>query len=188
MMLNGIPSRRSLDRPVPLTAFECGFRFWNGIQAFESKGASGPSSLTIYLLAKGMPALDAGLLAAAQAVEHYEMSRYGTLRTWAEELGIPDACRRRLTKRKRSTPLLPSLPKLSSISKPKSNWQPEQYDTVAAGKGWPKGVFPFETALAEFSGFALIKPVRSLRPYRYTPSNRSTIFHRRELSHSTCMQ
>lgn len=36
---------------------------------------------------KGMPAHDAGLLAAAQAVEHYEMSRYGTLRTWAEELG-----------------------------------------------------------------------------------------------------
>ena len=27
------------------------------------------------------------LLAAAQAVEHYEMTRYGTLRTWAEELG-----------------------------------------------------------------------------------------------------
>lgn len=40
---------------------------------------------------KGMPALDAGLLAAAQAVEHYEMSRYGTLRTWAEELGMNDA-------------------------------------------------------------------------------------------------
>jgi ferritin-like metal-binding protein YciE len=40
---------------------------------------------------KGMPALDAGLLAAAQAVEHYEMSRYGTLRTWAQELGMPDA-------------------------------------------------------------------------------------------------
>ncbi len=35
----------------------------------------------------GSPALDAGLLAAAQAVEHYEISRYGTLRTWAEELG-----------------------------------------------------------------------------------------------------
>jgi ferritin-like metal-binding protein YciE len=31
------------------------------------------------------------LVAAAQAVEHYEMSRYGTLRTWAEELGMPDA-------------------------------------------------------------------------------------------------
>jgi len=36
---------------------------------------------------KGSPALDAGLLAAAQAVEHYEISRYGALRTWAEELG-----------------------------------------------------------------------------------------------------
>ena len=40
---------------------------------------------------KGSPALDAGLLAAAQAVEHYEISRYGTLRTWAEELGFKDA-------------------------------------------------------------------------------------------------
>jgi ferritin-like metal-binding protein YciE len=36
------------------------------------------------------PALDAGLLAAAQAVEHYEISRYGTLRTWAAELGHDD--------------------------------------------------------------------------------------------------
>jgi ferritin-like metal-binding protein YciE len=42
---------------------------------------------------KGSPALDAGLLAAAQAVEHYEMSRYGTLRTWAQELGLNDAVR-----------------------------------------------------------------------------------------------
>ena len=40
---------------------------------------------------KGTPALDAGLLAAAQAVEHYEISRYGTLRTWAEELGLDAA-------------------------------------------------------------------------------------------------
>jgi ferritin-like metal-binding protein YciE len=40
---------------------------------------------------KGSHALDAGLLAAAQAVEHYEMSRYGTLRTWAEELGLKKA-------------------------------------------------------------------------------------------------
>ena len=42
---------------------------------------------------KGSPALDAGLLAAAQAVEHYEISRYGTLRTWAEELGLKDAAK-----------------------------------------------------------------------------------------------
>ena len=42
---------------------------------------------------KGSPALDAGLLAAAQAVEHYEISRYGTLKTWAEELGHLEAVR-----------------------------------------------------------------------------------------------
>ena len=40
---------------------------------------------------KGTAALDAGLLAAAQAVEHYEISRYGTLKTWAKELGYTDA-------------------------------------------------------------------------------------------------
>jgi ferritin-like metal-binding protein YciE len=40
---------------------------------------------------KGEPALDAGLLAAAQAVEHYEISRYGTLRTWADRLSMRDA-------------------------------------------------------------------------------------------------
>lgn len=40
---------------------------------------------------KGSPALDAGLLAAAQAVEHYEISRYGTLRAWAKELGLNEA-------------------------------------------------------------------------------------------------
>jgi ferritin-like metal-binding protein YciE len=39
---------------------------------------------------KGMPALDAGLLAAAQAVEHYEMTRYGTLIAWAKQLGRND--------------------------------------------------------------------------------------------------
>lgn len=42
---------------------------------------------------KDTPALDAGLLAAAQAVEHYEISRYGTLKTWAAVLGHKDAVR-----------------------------------------------------------------------------------------------
>jgi ferritin-like metal-binding protein YciE len=42
---------------------------------------------------KGAPALDAGLLAAAQAVEHYEIARYGTLKTWATELGLKQAVR-----------------------------------------------------------------------------------------------
>ena len=40
---------------------------------------------------KGTPALDAGLVAAAQAVEHYEIARYGTLKTWAQTLGLKDA-------------------------------------------------------------------------------------------------
>lgn len=34
--------------------------------------------------------LDAALIAAAQAVEHYEMTRYGTLIAWAKQLGRPD--------------------------------------------------------------------------------------------------
>lgn len=37
------------------------------------------------------PALDAGLLASAQAVEHYEIARYGTLKAWATQLGLKDA-------------------------------------------------------------------------------------------------
>lgn len=40
---------------------------------------------------KGSPALDAGLLSAAQAVEHYEITRYGTLSAWAKQLGMDDA-------------------------------------------------------------------------------------------------
>jgi ferritin-like metal-binding protein YciE len=42
---------------------------------------------------KGCEALDAGLIAAAQAVEHYEISRYGTLKQWALQLGMQDAAR-----------------------------------------------------------------------------------------------
>lgn len=40
---------------------------------------------------KGSEALDAGLLAAAQTVEHYEISRYGTMKAWARQLGMKDA-------------------------------------------------------------------------------------------------
>jgi ferritin-like metal-binding protein YciE len=34
---------------------------------------------------------DAGIIAAAQAVEHYEISRYGTMIAWARTLGMEDA-------------------------------------------------------------------------------------------------
>ena len=42
---------------------------------------------------KDSPALDAGLISAAQAVEHYEITRYGTLHRWATELGMEDAAK-----------------------------------------------------------------------------------------------
>ncbi|WP_085809890.1 ferritin-like domain-containing protein [Sphingomonas sp. TZW2008] len=42
---------------------------------------------------KDSPALDAGLLAAAQAVEHYEITRYGTLKRWATVLKLDDAAK-----------------------------------------------------------------------------------------------
>ena len=40
---------------------------------------------------KATSALDAGLVSSAQAVEHYEMARYGTLATWAKQLGHTEA-------------------------------------------------------------------------------------------------
>lgn len=42
---------------------------------------------------KGSPALDAGLISSAQAVEHYEITRYGTLHRWAKELGMADVAK-----------------------------------------------------------------------------------------------
>lgn len=42
---------------------------------------------------KGTVALDAGLISSAQAVEHYEITRYGTLKRWATELGMADAAK-----------------------------------------------------------------------------------------------
>ena len=59
-------------------------------QAIDGIVAEGQEILKEY---KGSPALDSGLLAAAQAVEHYEISRYGTLRTWAQELGLAQAAK-----------------------------------------------------------------------------------------------
>lgn len=40
---------------------------------------------------KASPALDAGLISSARAVEHYEIARYGTLIAWAKQLGLKDA-------------------------------------------------------------------------------------------------
>jgi ferritin-like metal-binding protein YciE len=40
---------------------------------------------------EGSPAADAVLVASAQAIEHYEIARYGTLKTWAMQLGLDEA-------------------------------------------------------------------------------------------------
>ncbi len=40
---------------------------------------------------EGTSSLDSALIAVAQAVEHYEIARYGTLKCWARELGLDDA-------------------------------------------------------------------------------------------------
>lgn len=56
-------------------------------QAIEGILEEGSDILEEY---KG-PALDAGLIAAAQAVEHYEIARYGTLKLWAGMLGMDEA-------------------------------------------------------------------------------------------------
>ena len=57
-------------------------------EAIEGILAEGEEILAEF---KGMPALDAGLVSAAQAVEHYEIARYGTLKQWAKDLGLKDA-------------------------------------------------------------------------------------------------
>ena len=58
--------------------------------AIEGILAEGEEILEEY---KDTEALDAGLIAAAQAVEHYEITRYGTLKRWATLLGYADAAR-----------------------------------------------------------------------------------------------
>jgi ferritin-like metal-binding protein YciE len=65
-------------------------------------------------------ALDAGLIAAGQAIEHYEMSPYGTLRTWAQQLGMRDAERlldQTLAEEKKTDQLLTRLAKASANPK-----------------------------------------------------------------------
>jgi ferritin-like metal-binding protein YciE len=56
--------------------------------AIEGIIAEGEEILEEY---KGTPALDAGIISSSQAIEHYEITRYGTLKRWAETLGMNDA-------------------------------------------------------------------------------------------------
>src|SRR5687767_2989115 len=65
-------------------------------------------------------ALDAGLIAAAQAVEHYEIARYSTLRSWAEQLGLRDAAQlleQTLREEKKTDELLTTLAEAAANQK-----------------------------------------------------------------------
>ena len=68
-----------------------------GMHGHEPKGVDCPAIDGIIKEAKEIAGdvadkqvLDAALIAAAQAVEHYEITRYGTLIAWAKQLGRPD--------------------------------------------------------------------------------------------------
>ncbi|MFN4273340.1 MAG: ferritin-like domain-containing protein [Aliihoeflea sp.] len=69
----------------------CQYRDPEPDRAARAPQDSRPERVALGQNASAAPALDAGLLAAAQAVEHYEIARYGTLRRWAQALELPEA-------------------------------------------------------------------------------------------------
>jgi ferritin-like metal-binding protein YciE len=82
--------------------------------------------------AKGADVLHAGLIGCAQAVEHYEIARYGTLSAWAEQLDMPEAVElleATLAEEKQTDELLSRLA-LSGIN--------EEADDAGAAKAKPK--------------------------------------------------
>lgn len=72
---------------------------------------------------KESSALDAGLISSAQAVEHYEIARYGTLIEWAKQLGLKDAVpllEANLAEEKATDEKLTQLARVSANAKGKS--------------------------------------------------------------------
>jgi ferritin-like metal-binding protein YciE len=64
--------------------------------------------------------LDAGMISSAQAVEHYEICRYGTLIEWAKDLGLDDAVallQQNLDEEKNADKLLSKIARSSSNQK-----------------------------------------------------------------------
>ena len=93
---------------------------------------------------KGSPALDAGLLAAAQAVEHYEISRYGTLKTWANELGLSGAVGlldQTLAEEKKTDATLTEIAETAVNQKAEAARTFEAYSTQGKGPAFVPGLF-----------------------------------------------
>ena len=74
-------------------------RLEEAFRAIDVKSQSTPCEAMKGILKEGdevvekfgkSPAADAAIIFACQAVEHYEITRYGTLREWAEDLGLED--------------------------------------------------------------------------------------------------
>ena len=81
---------------------------------------------------KDSDAADAVLIAGAQAMEHYEIARYGTLRTWAQQLGMEDAARlleETLEEEKRTDELLTQIAERAN----------QEADQGEGGEGQPEG-------------------------------------------------
>ncbi len=76
---------KRLEQVFELLGSEPSSKRCDGIEGILKEGRSVLSEF------RGTPAGDAGLIASAQAVEHYEITRYGTLRRWAQMLGLDDA-------------------------------------------------------------------------------------------------
>ena len=88
---------------------------------------------------KDSPALDAGLLAAAQSMEHYEIARYGTLASWARQLGHEEAeqlLRETLEEEKRTDELMTQLAE-TALNQMAEEAEGEDDDAQGAAK--PKG-------------------------------------------------
>jgi ferritin-like metal-binding protein YciE len=75
---------------------------------------------------------DAGMLAAAQAVEHYEIARYGTLAAWAEKLGMKEAVKllRTTLEEEKATDM-----KLSDLALSEINIDADDSDTAKRSSG-----------------------------------------------------
>jgi ferritin-like metal-binding protein YciE len=74
-----------LEQVFELCGIKAAGKTCPAIKGILEEGAEGMKD------AKDPDVLDAGMIADAQAVEHYEIARYGTMIAWANQLGMGDA-------------------------------------------------------------------------------------------------
>ena len=80
---------------------------------------------------EGSPAADAVLIGCAQAIEHYEIARYGALKTWATQLGFADAANlldETLQEEKRTDELLTQIAERANVEGAEAEPEGEESD------------------------------------------------------------